>query len=155
MPILSAFTGSHTDYHTPRDTPEKLNYAQAARVARLMGLITRQLAITENVPGYISQAQQPRKKVVSTGRRARLGTVPNYTEQVNGVLLDDVAPNGPAAVAGVQGGDIIIGLAGKKVENIYDYKYAIDALKVGKETEIVVKRGEEELRLKITPESLD
>ena len=26
VPILSAFTGSHEDYHTPRDTPDKLNY---------------------------------------------------------------------------------------------------------------------------------
>ena len=155
VPILSAFTGSHTDYHTPRDTPEKLNYTDAARIARLMGLITRQLAIGDSVPGYLKQSEQPKRKMASAGRRARLGTVPNYTEQVAGVLLDDVAPNGPAAAAGVKGGDIIVGLAGKKVENIYDYKYAIDSLKVGKETEIVVRRGYEKLKLKITPESLD
>ena len=155
VPILSAFTGSHTDYHTPRDTPEKLNYVEAARIARLMGLITRQLAIRESTLDYVAPSEQPKKKVASTGRRARLGTVPNYTEQVKGVLLDDVAPNSPAAEAGVEGGDIIVSLAGKKVENIYDYKYAIDSLKVGKQTEIVVKRGDEEIKLKITPESLD
>ena len=34
VPILSAFTGSHTDYHTPRDTPDKLNYEAAAKIAR-------------------------------------------------------------------------------------------------------------------------
>ena len=119
------------------------------------GLITRQLAISENVPGYVRQSEQPKPKLAAAGRRARLGTVPNYTEQVVGVLLDDVAPNGPAATAGVKGGDIIVELAGKKVENIYDYKYAIDSLKVGKETEITVRRGEEEVKLKITPESLD
>ena len=155
VPILSAFTGSHTDYHTPRDTPEKLNYVDAARIARLMGLITRQLAIGDDLPKYIRQQAQPKKQIASSGRRARLGTVPNYTEQVAGVLLDDVAPNGPAALAGVKGGDIIVGLGGKKIENIYDYKYAIDALKVGKETEIIVQRDNNELTLKITPESLD
>ena len=155
VPILSAFTGSHTDYHTPRDTPEKLNYVDAARIARLMGLITRQLAIGDSIPGYIRQTEQAKPKVAAGGRRARLGTVPNYTEQVVGVLLDDVAPNGPAASAGVKGGDIIIALGGKKVENIYDYKYAIDSLKVGKETEIVVKRADQELTIKIIPESLD
>ena len=26
VPILAAFTGTHADYHTPRDTPDKLNY---------------------------------------------------------------------------------------------------------------------------------
>ena len=29
----------------------------------------------------------------------------------------------------MQGGDIIVELAGKKIENIYDYTYAIEALK--------------------------
>jgi S1-C subfamily serine protease len=62
-----------------------------------------------------------------------------------------VAKEGPAMKAGVKAKDIIIELAGKKVENIYDYTYAIEALRVGQETEIVVKRGEETLRLKVTP----
>src|SRR4029079_7428908 len=30
VPILAAFTGAHVEYHTPRDTPEKLNYEGAA-----------------------------------------------------------------------------------------------------------------------------
>ncbi len=56
---------------------------------------------------------------------------------------------------GVEGGDIIVGLAGRKILNIYDYTDAMAALKVGEETEIVVKRGEEELTLKLTPGSRD
>ena len=31
VPILSAFTGAHEDYHTPRDTPDKLNYEARRR----------------------------------------------------------------------------------------------------------------------------
>ncbi len=33
VPILSAFTGTHSEYHTPRDTPEKLNYEGISEVA--------------------------------------------------------------------------------------------------------------------------
>ena len=44
VPILSAFTGAHSDYHTPRDTPDKLNYDGAAQVARFMGLVAVGLA---------------------------------------------------------------------------------------------------------------
>ena len=29
VPIISAFTGSHSEYHTPRDTPDTLNYEGA------------------------------------------------------------------------------------------------------------------------------
>jgi S1-C subfamily serine protease len=83
---------------------------------------------------------------------AYLGTVPDYAQgDIQGVLLSGVAKEGPAMKAGVKAKDIIIELAGKKVENIYDYTYAIEALRVGQETEIVVKRGEETLRLKVTP----
>lgn len=150
VPILSAFTGSHTDYHTPRDTPDKLNYEDAARIAKLMGLITRALATDDSIPDYIAAEavadNQPRANM-----RAYLGTVPDYGDDVVGVKISGATKGAPAETAGLQSGDIIIELAGKKIENIYDYTYAIEALKIGKETTIKVKRGEEELELKITP----
>ncbi len=83
---------------------------------------------------------------------AYLGTVPDYAQgDIKGVLLSGVSAAGPAAQAGVKGGDVIVELAGKKVENIYDYTFAIEALRVGQETEIAIRRGEEVLRLKVTP----
>jgi S1-C subfamily serine protease len=53
----------------------------------------------------------------------------------------------------VQGGDIVIELAGRKIENIYDYTYAVDGLKIGTPVEIVVRRGDQRLTLTVTPES--
>ena len=35
VPILSAFTGAHEDYHTPRDVSERLNYRGLASIAEL------------------------------------------------------------------------------------------------------------------------
>ena len=152
VPILSAFTGSHTDYHTPRDTPEKLNYPAAVRIARLMGLITRQLVTDDKTPKFIKRDSKP-KQASRGGNRAYLGTVPSYGDDVVGVKLEDTTSGAPAAVAGVQGGDIIIGLAGQKIENIYDYTAIIDNLKIGQETTISVQRGDQKLEMKITPQS--
>ena len=152
IPILSAFTGSHSDYHTPQDTPEKLNYPAAARIAKLMGLIVRELATAETVPKYIRQESRP-KQAVRGGVRAYLGTVPSYGEDVVGVKLSGTTKGAPADVAGVKGGDIIVSLAGQNIENIYDYTAAIDGLKIGQETTIAVMRGEERIELAITPES--
>ncbi len=152
IPILSAFTGSHTDYHTPRDTPEKLNYPDAARIARLMGLITRDLAKRAAAPDYIKQESKP-KETPRGGLRAYLGSVPAYGEDVVGVLLSDVSAGGPAAKAGVMGGDIIVGLSGKKIENIYDYTAIIDAIKIGQETTIEITRDGKRMKFKITPGS--
>ncbi len=154
VPILSAFTGAHKDYHTPRDTVEKINYEGATDIARLMGLITRGLAINSEAPQYLKV--DPPKNRGARGFRVYLGTIPDYSQgDVKGVKLSGVSEKGPAGQAGVQGGDIIVGLAGRTILNIYDYTDAMAALKVGKETEIVVERDGEELKLKLTPGSRD
>ncbi len=152
VPILSAFTGSHSEYHTPRDTPDKLNYEGAAATARLMALIARSLTTREDPPDFVPQAasEQPRRARL----RAYLGTIPDYAEtDVKGVMLSGVAKDGPAAKAGIRSGDVVIELAGRKIENIYDYTYAIEALKIDEEVQVVVKRGEEETKLKVVPGS--
>lgn len=152
VPILSAFTGSHQDYHTPQDTPEKLNYPDAARIAKLMGLVVLDLATADGKPKFIRQESSP-KQAVRGGVRAYLGTVPSYGDDVVGVKLSGTTAGAPADVAGVQGGDIIVELAGQNIENIYDYTAAIDGLKIGQETTIAVMRGQQRLELKITPQS--
>ncbi|MDJ0839176.1 MAG: M28 family peptidase [Acidobacteriota bacterium] len=153
VPILSAFTGSHEDYHTPRDTAEKLNYAGMKDVARFMGLVARDLVQSADAPEY-TPMKRPENSQRRAVMRAYLGTIPDYAQsETPGLKLSGVAEDGPAAKAGVKGGDIIVELAGKKVENIYDYTYAIEALKVGKETTIVVMRGKERLTMKLTPAS--
>ncbi|NQT38112.1 MAG: M20/M25/M40 family metallo-hydrolase [Planctomycetes bacterium] len=152
VPILSAFTGSHSDYHTPRDTPDKLNYEGAARIARFVALVTRSVAVREAAPDYIKQ------KAPTAGRRAHLraylGTIPDYAESdLKGLKLSGVSGGAPADKAGLRTGDLIVELAGRKIENIYDYTYAIEALKIGQEVSIIVVRGEKRLTLKITPGS--
>ncbi|MEZ6115688.1 MAG: M20/M25/M40 family metallo-hydrolase [Pirellulaceae bacterium] len=155
VPILSAFTGSHADYHTPRDTPDKLNYDNAAKIAHFMALVAQSLAKAETSPDYVAQAA-PKEGQRRANLRAYLGTVPDYAESdVKGVLLSSVAKGGPSEQAGIRGGDVIVNLAGKKIENIYDYTYAIEALKIGQEVTITVQRGDERLDLKVTPGSRD
>ena len=154
VPILSAFTGAHSDYHTPRDTVDKIDYPATTKIAKLMGLITRGLAIESSAPKYVKV--DPPKNRGARGFRVYLGTIPDYSQgDIVGVKLSGVAENGPAGKAGVKGGDVIVGLAGKNILNIYDYTDAMADLKVGEETEIVVKREEEELTLKLVAGSRD
>ena len=69
--------------------------------------------------------------------------------------LSGVAKLGPAQKAGVQGGDIIVGLGRAEIGDIYDYTYALGDIKIGEETTITVVRDGERLELKITPGSRD
>jgi Tol biopolymer transport system component len=153
VPILSAFTGQHSEYHTPRDTPDLLNYEGAAQTAKLMGFVARSLATSETAPTFVAQTA-PENQGTRAALTAYLGTIPDYIQaDIKGVLLSGVADKGPASEAGVRAKDVIVELAGKKIDNIYDYTYAIEGLRVGQETEIVIRRGEETLRLKVTPKS--
>jgi Tol biopolymer transport system component len=155
IPTLNAFTGSHADYHMPSDTAEKIDYPNAAKITKLMGLIARGIATADAAPDYIAM-EAPKNSGVRTGLRAYLGTIPDYAQgDTKGVKLSGVSPIGPAAKAGVKAGDIIIKLGGKDIANIYDYTYVMGDLKIGTQTTITVQREGKEVELKITPGSRD
>lgn len=153
VPILSAFTGAHEDYHTPRDTADKLNYEGTAKIANLMALITRGILTADEAPVFeLDEGDAAGKDAPRARLTAYLGTIPDYVAgDVKGLKLSGVSKKGPAAAAGVQGGDIIVQLAGRKIEDIYDYTYAIEALKIGEEVVIVVQRGAKTVTMKVTP----
>ncbi|MCS6925748.1 MAG: M28 family peptidase [Candidatus Binatia bacterium] len=155
VPILSAFTGAHEDYHTPGDTADKINYAGVARISSFMGALTRTLATGGEIPTYV-KVEAPRTPMSRGGLRVYLGTIPDYAQsEVVGVRLSGVVQGGPADQAGVQGGDIIVELAGKKIENIYDYTYGVESLQVGVPVRMVVQRGGQLLSLTVTPRARD
>lgn len=152
VPVLSAFTGAHAEYHTPRDTPDLLNYDGAANVAKFMGLVTRSLAMRDEPMPYVAMKKPEGEQ--RAGLRAYLGTIPDYSQgDVKGLKISGVAKDGPADKAGMKAGDVIIELAGRKIENIYDYTYAIEALKIGQPVDVAVSRAGQRVVMKITPQS--
>jgi len=152
VPILAAFTGAHEDYHTPRDTPEKLNYEGAAKIAHLFALITRGVLTADTSPPFeLEEGAQP-SEVPRANLTAYLGTIPDYVAgDIKGMKLSGVSGEGPAAKAGVKGGDVIVELAGRKIENVYDYTYAIEALKIGEPVKMILIRDGKKLELQVTP----
>ena len=153
LPILNAFTGAHEDYHTPRDTADRINYAGTERIAHLMALLARSLATRPDALDYHAMAQLERP-VRRANVRVYLGTLPNYSQaQVRGLKVSGVIHGGPAEQAGVQSGDVIVELAGKAIENIYDYTYVLNVMKPGVPATVVVQRGQEHLTLIVTPRS--
>jgi hypothetical protein len=57
IPALFFFTGLHPDYHTPRDTPEKINYPKLEKIAKLVYLTAFQVANQKAPPAYKNAAQ--------------------------------------------------------------------------------------------------
>jgi Tol biopolymer transport system component len=156
VPILSAFTGAHEDYHTPRDTADKLDYDSAAKIARLFGLLTRGFLTTDEMPKFELSEGGANEDTPRVNLRAYLGTIPDYAAgEVKGQRLSGVTAGAPAAEAGLQSGDVVVRLADRLVEDINDYTYAIEALKIGEPVTIEVVRDGKQLEFKVTPGSRD
>jgi TolB protein len=67
-----------------------------------------------------------------------------------GVKLADVRPGSPADKAGIKGGDVIVQMAGTKIENLYDMTYALQDHKPGETVDVVVVRNDERVTLRAT-----
>jgi Peptidase family M28/PDZ domain len=149
VPTLNAFTGAHDQYHTPLDTPDKINYDGLMTVTKFMEAVLLDVALSDEIPDFKLVPRPPS----GTGFRVYLGTVPDMSStDVKGVLLAGVRVNSPADRAGLKTGDIIVELAGSKIENIYDYSYALTALRVGEQVPIAVLRAGVRIVVPIVPE---
>jgi hypothetical protein len=153
VPVLNFFTGAHEDYHRPTDTAEKLNYEGLERIAKFSQQIVLDLVQAPERPDL---AKVERTKQDGGGRetlRAYLGTIPDYTTDVKGVKLSGVRGGSPAEKAGLKSGDVIVEFAGQKIANIYDYTYALDAVKIGQPVQVVIERDGKQVTLTVTPEA--
>jgi hypothetical protein len=154
VPVLSAFTGAHAEYHTPRDTPETLDIEGIRGSAELFASIAEELASGRVTPEYVASTAPSSEPRVDL--RVYLGTIPDYSQSgEKGLLLAGVAGGGPAEKAGLRAGDVVVEIDGRTVENIYDYTYALDALEIGVPAEFVVTRGSERVKLSVVPGSRD
>jgi serine protease Do len=68
----------------------------------------------------------------------------------HGLVVGDVAPNSPAAKAGLKKDDVITAVGDAQVKSYAELRGAIDKLGAGKETTLKVARGKEAVELKTT-----
>lgn len=141
IPVFFISTGAHTDYHTPSDDSEKINFEGMEKVARFTGDIISQLTFTETLLTFQEAGPQ---QSTGTSRRFRvtLGIMPDVNGTVdNGLLVEFVTKGKPAYNGGMQKGDIITSVDGKPVKNIQDYMVRLSQLKAGQSVNVEVMRN--------------
>lgn len=154
IPVLSFFTGSHEDYHRPSDTPEKLDFSGLERVTKFASLLIQDLVESPERPDFARVERSAQQESGSRETlRAYIGSIPDYATEVKGVKLSGVRAGSPAEKGGLQGGDVIVEFGKQKIANIYDYTYALDAVKIGEPVGVVVERKGVLTRLNVTPEA--
>lgn len=148
LPVLHFFTGAHSDYHKPSDTPARLNAAGMARVAMIVADLAR---TTPALTYQKTTASHARGDARSWN--ASLGTMPDYggpPAGKKGVLISDVRPGGGAALAGMRRGDILVKLGTFDIGSVEDLMYVLMQAKPGQTVTAVVLRDDKPLALQAT-----
>jgi serine protease Do len=109
----------------------------------------------------IDVARNVEEQLIKTGRvvRGRIGvTIQDLNAQLaesfgldrpRGALVSSVEKDGPAAHAGIQPGDVILGVAGHPIEHYGELSGAIAAMKPGSDTSLSVWRGGKQLNVSV------
>ncbi len=153
VPTLSFFSGTHEQYHSPRDDADLINYEDLDRVARFGALLARRVANEGEPPAFVDIPRSGPQGGSRDTVTVFTGTIPDYAAEVEGLLLGGVIEGGPAALAGLQRGDVIVEFAGQAITNVYDYMYVLDALKVDVAVKITYLRAGERVDTELIPRS--
>lgn len=150
IPVLFFFTGTHQDYHKPSDDYDKINYQGMRKVLNLVSEVVYDLTSNPEKIEFTKVQGESQQQGRRMNIRVYVGTIPDYSEQVEGFKIAGVNDGSPAEKAGLKAGDIIIKFGDKQVKNIYDYMYAMQGYKPGDVVEVIVLRNGQEVKLNLT-----
>ncbi len=146
IPVLHYFTDTHSDYHRPSDDVEYINYEgiqdamnHLARVIKYLDTVDKDQMVFIESPG------QQRQSMRLEG--PTLGVLPDYGYDGKGMKITGTSSGGAGDIAGLQSGDVIIGIGEIMFEDIYGYMGALNAHEKGQKTTITIIRDGEEMTL--------
>ncbi len=144
IPVFFISTGAHSDYHTPFDDADLINYEGEKKVTEYAELLIEDVANRdENLTFQEAGAKFQRSR---GGRfKVTLGVMPDYAGlEKRGMRIDAVTKGKPAEKGGLKKGDIITAIDGKKVGNIYDYMSRLQTLEAGQRISVDIIRDDKE-----------
>ncbi|MFO0908539.1 MAG: M28 family peptidase [Isosphaeraceae bacterium] len=136
IPVLFAFTGTHSDYHRPSDDTERINFAGMSRIADLGELLALDLVRRPSRPrfreGGLEGARWRRGR---PGSREHLG-LPRIDPRLQRGHQGREAQRGTRGQPGRRGlkkDDIIVSFGGKPIGTIYDYTDSLAPVQGGRQ----------------------
>jgi hypothetical protein len=140
LPVLFFFTGLHSDYHTPTDDLDRINFDGMRQVVLYAQDMIKTMdgfpKLTYNKTKDLSQGENRNYR-----KGVTLGIVPDFTSESQGVGVQAVLDDKPAAMAGLQAGDVVIKMGDTMINDIQDYMKSLQSFKKGDKTKVVALRN--------------
>ena len=145
VPSLFFFSGLHSDYHKPSDTADKIDAPDAAELLAMVSEVADDLRGDPGRPQFVKVAPNPHGQGGVSGSAGGgygpwFGSIPDFGEGVKGVKFADITAGSPSAKAGFKAGDVMVEFDGKKIDNLYDFTYALRAKAPGDSVQVKVVR---------------
>lgn len=149
IPVFFVSTGAHSDYHTPNDDTELINFEGAKKVTDYAFALVTEVANLDSALTF--QEAGPKFQRSSGGRfKVTFGIMPDFAGlEKRGLRIDAVTKGKPADKGGMKKGDIITAIEGKKVGGIHDYMSRLQSLEAGKTVSVDIIRDNKETVLLI------
>lgn len=143
VPVLFLTSGAHSDYHTPDDTPERINYKGQAAITEFAGDLISGFSSLKVSPVFAEAGARKESGHYGRNLKVTLGIMPDVSgaETSGGMKVEGTRKDAPAERAGMIKGDIITAINGMKVSNIYDYMARLGKLKPGDIANIEILRN--------------
>ncbi len=102
----------------------------------------------------VDQVQRIAQELIKHGNvsRAWLGVIiiPDQSDQRERLVVNSVAPEGPAARAGLLKGDELVKVAGRSISSLLELRRLIQGVRPGEKMEFRLRRGKKEIVANIT-----
>jgi hypothetical protein len=132
VPVLHFFTGQHSDYHKPSDDFDKINYEGLNEVVNYMYA----MCVEMNAHAKLEFTKTIDPKPMNSSFKVTLGVMPDYMFSGEGMRIDGVKENRPAAMAGLKQGDVVVRLGTNKITDMSSYMEALGKFNEGDTTEV-------------------
>ncbi|RKY12925.1 MAG: hypothetical protein DRP63_10200, partial [Planctomycetota bacterium] len=137
IPAIFIYCSRNPDYHTPRDTADKIDYENLWKVIKVAQRFVSALA---NYDG-----------VITPWRRDGLPNLGLFLEEhKDGLLVRKVLRHSPAGRAGVRSGDIVVAANAKPCRTFEEFEKALKAASNKRRISLTLLRKSERKKLKIT-----
>jgi hypothetical protein len=148
VPVVWFFTGFHEQYHRPTDRLETINVSGLSRIIDLVADVITEVSALPTRPEFAKTGGIDRAKTLWSSAPA-VGMIVDRRPGSDGVMVQAVVPNTPAARAGLQNGDRVLAIAGKNIGDVSVFLALTRSLNPGQTVDIVFDRAGKKSTIKL------